>query len=205
MKILISAGPTREKIDPIRFISNRSTGKMGYALAAAAHTAGHVVTLVSGPVVLPAPAGVSVIMVETAEEMYEAMINNSAAADMIIMSAAVADYRPVTVAANKIKKQSGTLLLELERTKDILATLGINKRPDQKLIGFAAESENIETSAIDKLRRKNLDWIIANQVEDGFGQDTNHVIIFNRNGERLELPTLPKSQLATEILKVVVD
>ena len=187
MNILITAGPTREKIDPVRFISNRSTGKMGYAIATYAASLGHQVTLISGPVSLKAPAGVTLIPVESAADMAAAVHANTPEADVIIMSAAVADYRPAHPIDSKMKKQPGNLFLELERTEDILGTVGKNKRTDQLLIGFAAETEELEARALDKLKRKNMDWIIANLVSDGFGNDTNKVIIFNRNGERFPL------------------
>ena len=204
MRILITAGPTREKIDPVRFISNRSTGKMGYAIAAYVAALGHEVTLVSGPVALTAPANVRLIPVESAAEMAEAVHANIQQADMIIMSAAVADYRPAHPVDNKMKKQPGNLFLELERTEDILGTVGKNKRQDQILVGFAAETEDLENRAIGKLQRKNMDWIIANLVSDGFGNDTNKVIIFNRNGERFPLALADKSEIARQSIDLIL-
>lgn len=204
MRILITAGPTREKIDPVRFISNRSTGKMGYAIAARAAEAGHDVTLISGPVALENPAGVKRIFIESAAEMAEAVHQYADNADAIIMSAAVADYRPAHPFDSKMKKQPGNLFLELERTEDVLGTVGKNKLPGQILIGFAAETENLEANALDKLQRKNLDWIIANLVSDGFGNDTNKVIIFNRDGGRFPLDLEEKSSLAQKIVDLIL-
>ncbi len=204
MRILITAGPTREKIDPVRFISNRSTGKMGYAIAARAAEAGHDVTLISGPVALENPANVKRIFIESAAEMAEAVHNNAPRADVIIMSAAVADYRPAHPFDSKMKKQPGNLFLELERTEDVLGTVGKNKLPGQLLVGFAAETENLEANALDKLQRKNLDWIIANLVSDGFGNDTNKVIIFNRDGGRFPLDLEEKSSLAQKIVDLIL-
>ena len=204
MKILITAGPTREKIDPVRFISNRSTGKMGYAIADCAAKRGHQVTLISGPVALPPPAGVKVIPVESAAEMAEAVHANSPDAEVIIMSAAVADYRPAHPVDSKMKKRPGNLFLELERTEDILGTVGKNKQPGQLLIGFAAETDDLEKNALDKLQRKNLDWIIANTVSDGFGNDTNKVIIFNRSGERFPLDLADKNEIARQVIDLIL-
>ena len=205
MRILITAGPTREKIDPVRFISNRSTGKMGYAIAAYVAALGHEVTLISGPVSLAAPSNVRLIPVESAAEMAEAVHANVQQADMIIMSAAVADYRPAHPVDNKMKKQPGNLFLELERTEDILGSVGKNKRENQILIGFAAETEDLEKNALDKLQRKNLDWIVANFVSDGFGNDTNKVIVFGRNGSKVPLDLEQKDKIARQILDLVLN
>ena len=204
MHILITAGPTREKIDPVRFISNRSTGKMGYALAREALAAGHQVTLISGPVALEAPAGANLIKVESASDMAQAVHANAPDADVIIMSAAVADYRPARPVDSKMKKQPGNIFLELERTEDILAATGKNKRPGQLLVGFAAETEELETRALGKLQRKNLDWIVANLVADGFGSDTNQVILFNRNGGRFPLALASKAAIARQIIALIL-
>ena len=206
MKILITAGPTREKVDPVRYLSNRSSGKMGYALAAAAREAGHEVVLISGPVSLSAPAGVRVIKVESAAEMAAAVRQEAVFADMVIMAAAVADYRPVQTAAQKIKKTSERLVLELEKTEDILAGLGQRKQPGQCLVGFAAETDGVIDYARDKLRRKNLDWIIANDVsrtDGGFEVDTNAVVMIAADGRLVELPTESKVSLAGKILAVL--
>ena len=205
MHILVSAGPTREKIDAVRFISNRSSGRMGYAIAEAAARAGHEVTLVSGPVTLPRPDGVELVMVESASEMAAAIHDRAPLAEVIIMAAAVADYRPADPVEHKLKKQPGDLVLRLERTEDILESLGRNKRPDQLLVGFAAETDDLEQNAMDKLRRKNLDWIAANRVEDGFGTTTNALILFHRSGVRFALGSAPKPMLAAQMLELVLS
>lgn len=202
MKILITAGPTREKLDPVRFITNRSSGKMGYALARAAQMAGMEVTLVSGPVDLPAPEGVRLIRIESAAEMAEAVFAEAPCQDMIVMAAAVADYRPAEVAEQKIKKQDGSFYLRLERTTDILAGLGKNKQPGQILVGFAAESENLLTNAQGKLERKNLDWIAANSVSDGFGTDTDTIILLGKNGERIQIGPDSKQNVAVRLIEL---
>ncbi|OGV56624.1 MAG: hypothetical protein A2X49_08540 [Lentisphaerae bacterium GWF2_52_8] len=206
MKILVSAGPTREKIDPVRFISNRSSGKMGYALAEAALTAGHCVCIVSGPVALKPPPGAEFVPVESAAEMASAMREHAKDADLVIMAAAVADYRPVSAADQKIKKSEAKLSLELERTEDILASLGKNKKPSQILVGFAAETSELVAHARAKLEAKNLDWIIANDVSRpscGFDSDTNAVTMLSRDGRSIELPLSDKKHLAIEILKIL--
>lgn len=205
MKAVISAGPTRERIDAVRFITNRSTGKMGYALAAAARDAGFETVLVSGPVNLASPAGVQVVAVESAAEMAEAVKREAADADLVIMAAAVADYRPVTTLPGKMKKKEGNLFLELERTEDILAALGRDKRPGQVLVGFAAETDDLEANAAGKLARKNLDWIAANDVGRpgiGFGSEDNLVILLGKGGERIELGPSPKTEIAAGIIRI---
>ena len=208
MRILISAGPTREAIDPVRFISNRSTGRMGYALAEAAVAAGHLVDLVSGPVALQAPPGLnSFEAVVSAADMAESMKRLATHADMVIMCAAVADYRPVTVASSKIKKSDGNMSIELERTEDILATLGKLKRPGQILVGFAAETESLLENASGKMLRKNLDWIVANDVgrkDRGFGSDNNAVTLLARDGRRFDLPLQSKREIASSILSCII-
>ncbi len=201
MKILISAGPTREYIDPVRFISNSSSGQMGYAIAAAAMRRNHEVTLVSGPVNLPAPDGVTLVKVTSAADMAEAMKSRFLQNDVCIMSAAVADYRPVINLEHKMKKSPGNLFLELERTEDILKTLGSMKTAAQLLIGFAAESENLLENAQGKLARKNLDWIVANKLSDGFAKSTNICTVLGKNGEKLPFEELPKTELAVKLLE----
>ncbi len=204
MRVLVSAGPTRERIDPVRFISNRSSGKMGYALAAAAVAAGHETVLVSGPVNLAPPAGLAeLVPVESAAEMAAAVKARAAACELVIMAAAVADYRPAETADRKLKKQPGELLLRLERTEDILAALGRAKPAGQCLVGFAAETENLLANAAGKLERKNLDFIVANLVADGFGSDDNRVILIGRDGSRLELGPAPKTVIARQLLAAV--
>lgn len=204
MRILITAGPTREKIDPVRFITNYSTGKMGYALAQSAVEAGHEVVLVSGPVTLKAPENLAEFhSVESAQEMAEAVFSIFPSCDAAIMVAAVADYRPAEICSSKMKKSDGDLFLRLERTTDILAGLGKLKRDDQKLIGFAAETDDLLANAQGKLERKNLDWIAANKVSDGFGSETNKVILLSRTGERVDIDTADKKSVAEKILETV--
>jgi len=208
MKILVTAGPTREKLDPVRYISNRSSGKMGYAMAAAAVAAGHEVTLISGPVALTPPDGVQLVKVESAAEMAVAVKTVAAQADMIIMAAAVADYRPCLVSEHKIKKTADRMLVELERTEDILAGLGACKRPHQLLAGFAAETDDVLTYAREKLQRKNLDWMIANDVSQndrGFESDNNAVVMLAADGRSISLPLTDKRLLATQILRILLD
>lgn len=204
MKILITAGPTREALDPMRFISNRSSGKMGYALAEAAAAAGHETILISGPCSLPLPEGVKkVIQVITAADMAEAVKAEFPAVDVAIMCAAVADYRPKNYSSSKIKKNDGTLVIELERTEDILASLGQMKQPGQLLIGFAAETDDMEENALGKLRRKNLDWIAANRLDlpgQGAESNTNTVVLYSVKGEKTVIPLASKRQVAKAIL-----
>ena len=206
MRIVISAGPTREAIDPVRFITNRSTGKMGYAIAEAARDMGFEVVLVSGPVNLAPPVGVNVIAVESAAEMAEAMRNAAEQADMIVMTAAVADYRPKVYSTSKIKKSDDDMVIELERTEDILASLVKNKRPEQILVGFAAETDDLLKNAQRKLERKNLDYIAANIVGvpgRGFAADDNAITLLGRNGFRKDLTLKSKALLARELLETV--
>lgn len=204
MKILISAGPTREAIDPVRFITNHSSGKMGYALAQAAVKRGWQVVLVSGPVDLPRPKGLAeFVQVVSAAEMADAVKSRFPAMDGAILCAAVADYRPVTVSNKKIKKSDDDLILHLERTEDILKTLGTMKNAQQILIGFAAETDDLEANALAKLKKKNLDWIAANKVGvpgRGFQADTNAITLYNAAGEKIELPLTDKASLAEEML-----
>lgn len=208
MRVVISAGPTREAIDPVRFITNRSTGKMGYALAAAAVARGLETVLVSGPVALPRPAALFRFdSVETAVQMSEAMKREAAEADLIIMCAAVADFRPKRVAPLKIKKHSAEMVLELEPTEDVLLALGSMKRPEQTLVGFAAETDSIEQNALDKMRRKNLDWIAANKVGvpgQGFESENNAVVLYSKNGDKHVLPLDSKSRIAEQILQIIL-
>jgi phosphopantothenoylcysteine decarboxylase/phosphopantothenate--cysteine ligase len=201
--VLISAGPTREKIDPVRYLSNYSSGKMGYAIAEVAQHLGANVILISGPVSLKAPVGVQVIRVESAEEMYEAVLEYFDEADIVIKSAAVSDYRPKKILQQKMKKQSQELVIELERTVDILAELGKRKKA-QFLIGFAAETNHVEEYAKQKLLSKNADMIVANNVMQegaGFGTDTNIVTFYKANNEKKQFPKLTKHEVAYEILK----
>lgn len=201
-KIIVTAGPTREKIDPVRYITNHSTGKMGYAIAEQAVKMGADVTLVSGPVSLEAPKGVHLIQVESADDMYHAVFEHYSKADIVIKTAAVADYRPKYSFDEKVKKKPGEEVLELERTKDILFELG-KKKKHQVLVGFAAETNKVEEYAKGKLEKKNADMIVANNVKDegaGFGTDTNIVTIFKKDGAPLELPLMSKQEVAKRIL-----
>ena len=209
MKILINAGPTRESLDPVRFITNHSTGKMGYALASAAVKAGHEVTLVSGPVELTPPRGlVKVIRIVTAAEMAEAMKREFPSADLTVLCAAVADYRPKYYSASKLKKQDGGMMLELERTEDIALTLGRLKRPGQLLVGFAAETEDVGRNAMKKLKAKNFDWIAANRVGvpgSGFGSDTNTVMLYAADGRAAVLGPELKIFLAERLIRIFTE
>lgn len=207
MRILITAGPTREAIDLVRFISNRSSGKMGYALARAAQQNGWSTVLVSGPVDLPRPEGIECMMVESAKDMTAAVKREAAQADVIIMAAAVADYRPKNVFEGKLKKQDGGLFLELERTEDILLYLGEHKRPGQTLVGFAAEAADVEANALGKLKKKNLDWIAANDISAagcGFAVNTNQVTLYSAAGEKIVLPLADKLTIANNMLDIIV-
>lgn len=183
-RILVTAGPTRESMDPVRFITNHSTGRMGYAIAAQAKKRGAEVILVTGPVNLEIPAGVEGVPVTTAEEMYQAVMDRAADQDMIIKAAAVADYRPKQVNAQKTKKQEGSLVIELERTRDILAELGKTKREDQCICGFSMETEQVLENSGKKLEKKNADMIAANSLREsgaGFGTATNHLVLITRD------------------------
>ena len=203
MRIVISAGPTREAIDPVRYITNRSTGKMGYAIAEAARERGLQVILVSGPVNLAPPDGVELIPVESAADMAQAMKKAAENADIIVMAAAVADYRPKQYSTSKVKKSDGDMCIELERTEDILLTLGRNKKPGQLLVGFAAETDDLLKNAQGKLERKNLDFIAANIVGvpgRGFAADTNAVTLIGRDGSKTEFSLQSKKVLAGALL-----
>ncbi len=207
MKVLITAGPTREAIDAVRFLSNRSTGKMGYALAHAAVERGLEVVLISGPVSLPAVSGARMVFVESAAEMAAAVRENIDGCGVVVMAAAVADYRPKTRFAGKLKKGEGGLTLELERTEDILAALGKGKQPGQKLVGFAAETDNVEHNAQEKLKRKNLDFIAANDVSRpgcGFAGDTNCVTLYCADGAKYDIPFGSKAEVAVEMWKIIM-
>lgn len=202
-KILITAGPTHEPIDPVRFIGNRSSGKMGFAIANAAALRGADVTLISGPVTLGTPKNVKRIDVETAEEMYSAVMAHAKKQDVIIMSAAVADYSPVTQAKEKIKKHSAGMTIELRSTPDILKSIGEKKSKKQIIVGFALETENELANAQQKLQKKNLDLIVLNSTKDkgaAFGTDTNVVTLIDRKGTVKKLPKMPKFDVAVEIL-----
>lgn len=201
-KVLVTAGPTQEALDPVRYITNHSTGKMGYAIARAAAMKGAEVTLVSGPVALPAPPFVERVDVQSAREMFEAVTGRSGEQDMIIMAAAVADYRPAEVSKEKIKKKDSSLELSLEKTDDILKYLGEHKNPGQLLCGFAMETQNLLRNAREKLVNKHLDMIVANSLKvagAGFAGDTNVVtLITDKEEQPLELMT--KDEVAVRIL-----
>ncbi len=201
-KILVTAGPTREEIDPVRYITNHSTGKMGYAIARAASRRGADVTLVSGPVELEVPLGVKLVPVVSAREMFEAVKAAAEEQDAIIKAAAVADYRPARVNREKTKKADGEMSIALERTDDILAWLGAHRRPGQFLCGFSMETEHLLENSRAKLEKKNVDMIVANSLRvegAGFGADTNVVTIITRD-EVKPLEKMAKSEVAHEIL-----
>lgn len=208
-KVLITAGPTQEALDPVRFIGNHSSGKMGYALALECRRRGAGVVLVLGP----APAvlqqdlsGMTVIKVTSAEEMYQACMEHFPTADMALMAAAVADYRPATVSDNKIKKQDNDLSLQLVKTRDILAALGAIKTPQQLLLGFALETDHEETHALEKLRKKNADYIVLNSLNDGaaFGADTNKITIYSGNGDKVAFDSKSKTAVAQDIINTIL-
>ena len=206
LHVLITAGPTMEAIDPVRFISNHSTGKMGYALARVCRRRGAEVTLVSGKTNLEAPYGVTLVPVTSAQDMFEAVSSRAKEQDLIIKAAAVADYRPVTVAENKIKKSPGDMSIALERTTDILAWLGEHRQEGQVLCGFAMETEHMVEHAKEKLTRKHVDMIAANNVKvagAGFGTDTNVVTLITEDGAE-ELAKMSKEEVASRILDALL-
>jgi len=201
---VVTAGGTQEPIDPVRYISNRSSGKMGYALAEAARDRGAKVTLVTAPTSLPEPAGVDVIKVNTAQEMRQAVEKVTPQADALVMAAAVADYRPTKAAKDKIKKGEAGLTLKLECTPDILGSVKGNFIK----VGFAAESNNLVKNAKQKLQQKGLDFIVANDIkasDSGFGADTNRVTIIDREGKVDSLSLMPKREVADKVLDRVVE
>lgn len=206
-KILVTAGPTREAIDPVRYITNYSSGKMGYAIAKIASYRGAEVTLVTGKTQLDPPRFVQVIEVTSASDMFEAVIYISEAQDAIIKAAAVADFRAKHIGTEKTKKQDGNMSIELERTDDILAYLGAHRRAGQYLCGFSMETENMLTNSRAKLERKNLDMIVANNLKvegAGFGTDTNVVTLITKEKE-IELPLMSKEEAAGEILNQIFN
>jgi len=205
LKVLVTAGPTREALDPVRFLTNHSTGKMGYAVARAAAARGAEVTLVSGPVELKPPAYVDTVRVVSALEMFGAVKARAAEQDIIIKTAAVADYRPAEARAEKMKKGDGTLALPLERTDDILGWLGQNRRPGQFLCGFSMETENLVENSRQKLLKKGIDMICANSLRQegaGFGGETNVLTLITRSGEE-PLPKMSKEDAAHRVLDAV--
>ena len=203
MRFLITAGPTREPIDPVRYLSNRSSGKMGYAIAEAAIEAGNEVVLISGPVDVGRPRAAAVIPVSTSDQMFDAVMQQTRNCDILVMCAAVADYKPVAVFTKKIKKRDAKLSLELIPTRDILASLPKNR--NYMVVGFAAETENVETNAQKKLLKKNCDVVVANDVsrpESGMESDENEVEIFFRDAENKKISRASKTIVARELVKI---
>jgi phosphopantothenoylcysteine decarboxylase/phosphopantothenate--cysteine ligase len=207
VNLLVTAGPTREPIDPVRFLTNRSSGKMGYEMAAAFAHAGHHVLLVSGPTALDVPDGVDFLPVETAAEMHEAVARHIGRMDIAVFAAAVADYTPATVAPQKLKKSADTLTLELVRTADILGSVRNPFGFEGTLVGFAAETENLESNARDKLNRKRCDLIIANDVsKPGIGFDSDHnevLLVYPDHTEHL--PRASKHDLAHTLVQAILE
>ncbi|MDQ0227659.1 bifunctional phosphopantothenoylcysteine decarboxylase/phosphopantothenate--cysteine ligase CoaBC [Metabacillus niabensis] len=205
VKMIVTAGPTREKIDPVRFFSNHSTGKMGYAIAEEAAKLGANVTLITGPTAIAPPETVTTVRIETAQEMFDEVLKRYNDAEVVIKSAAVADYRPAKQYTQKMKKQSTQLVIEMERTNDILKELG-RQKTHQLLVGFAAETNNLEEYAKKKIETKNLDLIVANNILSkgaGFGTDTNIVTMIDRELNKTELPLMSKIQVAKKLLDKV--
>lgn len=207
-KVLVTAGPTYEHIDPVRFIGNHSSGKMGLALATELDKQGAEVTLVLGPTALPVPGGsIKMVNVISAEEMYEACSRVFDSVDLAIMAAAVADYTAVSAAPQKLKKTESTLTIELKKTKDILQSLGERKKAGQVLVGFALETNNERAYALDKLEKKKADLIVLNSLNDkgaGFGHDTNKIIIFGRDGSEISFETKSKQEVAKDIVDTII-
>ena len=201
-KVLVTAGPTREAIDPVRFVSNASSGRMGYSIAKAARSRGAEVVLVSGPSYLPKPGGITHVPVVTAEEMLDASIRYFTQSTIVIMAAAVADYRPTKSYPTKVKKEATSLVIEMERTADVLKYMGSRKKKGQLLVGFALETDNVEENARKKLKEKNLDLVVAN-APAGLDSDFNQVTILGAQGKREELPPLKKEEVAERILDTV--
>lgn len=206
-KVLVTAGPTRAALDPVRFITNHSTGKMGYAIAMEARDRGAEVVLVSGPTELKSPEGIKVIKVETNEEMFDAVRAEYNSCDIVVKSAAVSDYKPKDYSKEKIKKGEGNLIVEFTRDNDILKYLGDNKK-QQILIGFAAESNDVIDNAHKKLSKKNLDYIVANNITEsdaGFGTDTNRVTIIRRDGAIKSLDSMSKRAVGCELFNMILN
>ncbi|HWY51921.1 MAG TPA: phosphopantothenoylcysteine decarboxylase [Chthoniobacterales bacterium] len=207
MRFLITAGPTREPIDPVRYLSNRSSGRMGYAIAEAAIEAGHKVVLISGPVNLDPPHGVQLVSISTGDEIFDAVYERVRECDVLVMCAAVVDYKPKQVSKNKIKKRDANLSLELVPTRDILASLPKGER-HYVVVGFAAETENIEANAQRKLQEKYCDVVVANDVsraDSGMESDENEVTILFRDDEKKIISRAPKKILARELIKIFAN
>jgi len=202
---LITAGPTREPIDPVRYISNRSSGKMGYAIAEAALDAGHDVILISGPVNLTPPRSTNFISVSNSDEMFDAVHQHADSSDISVLCAAVADHKPAQVSPVKIKKRAGEFSLELVPTRDILQSLGWRQDRKFLLVGFAAETDHLEANAWQKLRKKNCDIIVANDVRVGMESDENELLILFRDGETKRISRAPKNFLARELVKIFLN
>jgi phosphopantothenoylcysteine decarboxylase/phosphopantothenate--cysteine ligase len=202
---LITAGPTREAIDPVRYISNRSSGKMGYAIAEAALDAGHDVILISGPVNLEPPRKSKFISVSKSDEMFEAVHQHADESDVCVLCAAVADYKPAQVSSIKIKKSAAQLLVELIPTRDILDSLGRRQNRNFLLVGFAAETDHVEANATKKLREKNCDIIVANDARVAMETDENELLILFRDGEKKNISRAPKKILARELVKIFLN
>jgi phosphopantothenoylcysteine decarboxylase/phosphopantothenate--cysteine ligase len=202
---LITAGPTREPIDPVRYISNRSSGKMGYAIAEAALDVGHEVILISGPVNLAPPGNAKFISVCTSEEMFEAVHRHAGESDVCVLCAAVADYKPAQVSPVKIKKRADGISIELIPTRDILQSLGRQHSREFLLVGFAAETDHLEANATKKLREKNCDIIVANDARIGIESDENELLILFRDGEKKKISRATKKILAHELVKILLN
>ncbi|KGL40928.1 bifunctional phosphopantothenoylcysteine decarboxylase/phosphopantothenate--cysteine ligase CoaBC [Listeria sp. SHR_NRA_18] len=203
-KVVVTAGATMEKLDPVRYFTNHSTGKMGFAVAETAARYGAEVVLVTSSTKLAVPHGVQAVYIETAQEMYEEVMKHQDSADVFVMSAAVADYTPKVIHEHKIKKQPGDYAIEMVRTKDILAEIGQNKKAEQVVIGFAAETQNVKENALKKLHAKNADLIVANnvaQIGAGFGVDTNQVTFYGQEDAEKVFPLLSKQEVAREIIE----
>ena len=202
MRFLVTAGPTREPIDPVRYVSNRSSGKMGYAIAEAAIETGHEVILISGPVNLRPPHHAKLVSVSTSDEMFDAVHRDADSCDVCVLCAAVADYKPAKVSPVKIKKRAGNLSLELVPTRDILDSLGHRQHRQFLLVGFAAETNDVEQNAARKLHTKNCDIMVANDARLGMESDENELMILFRDGEMRKISRAPKKNLARELVKI---
>ena len=209
MRVLITAGPTYERIDPVRFIGNHSTGKMGFALAEAFADRGFDVLLIAGPVhIVAVNPAIKRIDVVSADDMYRAVMQHFAENDVAVFCAAVADFTPTVAADHKIKRKTDDLVIRLKPTQDIAAAAGRQKRQGQFIVGFALETDDEEANAVDKMQRKNLDMIVLNSLNDqgaGFGYDTNKVTVIERNGQRTDLPLQSKTEVARRIVEAVVE
>lgn len=209
MRVLITAGPTYERIDPVRFIGNHSTGKMGFALAEAFADRGFDVLLIAGPVhIVAVNPAIKRIDVVSADDMYRAVMQHFAENDVAVFCAAVSDFTPTVAADRKIKRKTDDLVIRLKPTQDIAAAAGRQKRQGQFIVGFALETDDEEANAVDKMHRKNLDMIVLNSLNDqgaGFGYDTNKVTVIERNGQRTDLPLQSKTEVARRIVEAVVE